>query len=252
MVRLSPDASNVIRTMVLRGQTGVDSGMYVVQSLSSVASLAIIASFFLSSLIRPGTLASGSTHRTMSPQSLSVNGFCPSRCFTNACCAFANSFDCRLNQFFASSIAITCAQGPHKHFQFFCHTHSTMRMLKMLPSVQQLSHLWRRCFVRESCKRHAHIALSYCRLLSTTWCEKVSTDPALLKLNKKMAIFDHSFLHEERTILTASNTPYLLNGLLLFDCRVLIRLGQAFCFLDIRIESAIVVRSFLTRAAKKI
>jgi hypothetical protein len=150
--------------------------LYVVQSLSSVSSLAIIASFlFLSSLTRPGTLASGSTYRTMSPQSLYVNGFCPSWCFANACCAFANSFDCRLNRFFASSIAISCAQGPHKHFQFFCHTHSTMRMLKCSLLCKQLSYLWRRCFVRESCKRHAHIALSYCRLLSTTWCEKVSS-----------------------------------------------------------------------------
>ncbi len=117
--------------------------MYVVQSISSVANLAINASFLVSSLMRPGTLASGSTHQILSPQSLSVNRLCPSRCFSNACCAFA-SFDCRLNRLFStnkdfpSSIAIYshCARVATHAFPTLVLHIPQRYQLKMLPSAQ--------------------------------------------------------------------------------------------------------------------
>ena len=58
-----------------------------------------------------------------------------------------------------------------------------------------------------------------------------STNRALMKKTVKMANFGYSFLNEGRTILTASDTPYLLRGIPFFRCIVLMRLGHPFLFI---------------------
>lgn len=75
-----PCCLNVFRTTVLMGlclSSSVGVGMYVVQSLYSVANFAKIASSFFKSCMRPGTFASGRTHLTTLPQSLSVIDVAP-------------------------------------------------------------------------------------------------------------------------------------------------------------------------------
>jgi hypothetical protein len=62
-----------------------------------------------------------------------------------------------------------------------------------------------------------------------------------------MANFDHSFLIAGRTILTASDMPYLFEGLPLFGCVRPTSLGHAFLFVDMGLERSTVV-TILCRA----
>ena len=68
-----------------------------------------------------------------------------------------------------------------------------------------------------------------------------------IKFTEKMANFDHSFLIAGRTILTASDMPYLFEGLPLFGCVRPTSLGHAFLFVDMGLERSTVV-TILCRA----
>jgi hypothetical protein len=50
-----------------------------------------------------------------------------------------------------------------------------MPSLLLLLSFSSETKYWRRCLVRDPCKQRALIAKVYFRLLSRTWCEKISS-----------------------------------------------------------------------------
>ena len=141
----------------------------------SVGNLTIIASFFLSSLRRPGTFGFWGTHQIMSPQSLLVSGLCPSRCCTSACLlCIRTQLCCRLNRLFSTNediAPISChllAQRSNDHTSILDYVSHTFLHNAPAENAPFCATNCQNLFIFVRCP----VQRLWCSLLSRTWCEK--------------------------------------------------------------------------------